>query len=111
MTATPWNDIASTFTTSWGPTTVGWIVISGIIAGVVTQILKFVFEQTIPQWQRKKATRIAIQKYNNPISQSAYNLITTIKDILEDPDVVNNQNRRLSILFDFGCFFGWIQIL
>lgn len=108
---TVFGDIASVITTPWGQNTVIWIVISGIIGGIVTQVFKFVFEQSIPQWQRKRATRIAIQKYRSPISQSAWTLLTTIKDILNKPDIVNDENLRLSILYDFGCFFGWIEIL
>jgi tetratricopeptide (TPR) repeat protein len=105
------NDISSALTTSWVQNSVIWIIISGIIGGILTQVFKFVFEQSIPQWQRKRATRIAIQKYRGPISQSGWRLLTSIKDILNNPEILNDENLRISILYDFGCFFGWIEIL
>jgi hypothetical protein len=54
------DEASSIITTSWEQNTVFWIIISGIIGGIITQVLKFLFEQSIPQWQRKKATRVYI---------------------------------------------------
>ncbi len=88
---TVFGDIGSVFTVPWNPNTAIWIVISGIIGGIVTQVFKFVFEQTIPEWQRKKATRIAIEKYQSPIYQSAFTLSNTIKKILDDTSIINIQ--------------------
>jgi hypothetical protein len=47
--------------------TIIWILISLGLGGLLTEVIKFVFEQTIPEWQRKKATRSAIQKYSYPL--------------------------------------------
>ena len=60
--------------------------------------------------ERRKATRIAIQKYDQPISQSAFTLSYTIDKIMNSPSILNDGNERLNILYIFGCFFGWIQI-
>jgi hypothetical protein len=46
------DDLASIVTTSWKENTVVWIVISGIIRGIVTQVLKFVFEQLLLQYSK-----------------------------------------------------------
>jgi hypothetical protein len=105
------EDASSIVTTSWEQNTVIWIIISGIIGGIVTQVLKFLFEQSIPQWQRKKATKIAIQKYSYPLTQSAQMLNNKIQEVLNNPENVNNENYRLSVMYDFGCFFGWIELL
>lgn len=105
------DDLSTLITTSWEENTIVWIVISGAIGGILTQFFKFIFERTIPEWQRKKATRVAIQKYSYPISQSATTLISTIKNILDNPDQVNDQRHKLNAIYDFACFFGWIQIL
>ena len=105
------EDASSILTTSWEQNTIFWIIISGIIGGIVTQVLKFLFEQSIPQWQRKKATKIAIQKYSYPISYAGNTSLITIHKVLLDPEIVNNQNHRLSVMYDIGCFFGWIEIL
>jgi hypothetical protein len=51
------EDAYSFVTTSWEQNTVFWIIISAIVGGIVTQALKFLFEQSIPQWQKTKATR------------------------------------------------------
>ena len=104
------DSIANTISTSFQEHTILWIIISGIIGGIITQVLKFVFESTIPEWQRRKATRIAIQKYDLPISQSAFTLSYTIDTIVKSPSILDDGNERLNILYNFGCFFGWIQI-
>ena len=90
--------------------TIVWIAISGIIGGIITQLLKFVFENKIPEWQKRKATRIAIQKYSPHISQIISILVYSIKTILGDPSLLN-EDRKLFLLYKFGCLFAWIQIL
>ena len=38
-------------------------------------------------------------------------MLLTLDRILRDPDIVQNHNFRFSALYDFGCLFGWIEIL
>jgi tetratricopeptide (TPR) repeat protein len=104
------DSIGNTINTSFQEHTILWIIISGIIGGIITEVLKFVFENTIPERQRRKATRIAIQKYEQPIYQSAFDLSYTIDTISRNPSVLNDGDQRLDILYIFGCFFGWTQI-
>jgi hypothetical protein len=91
--------------------TILWVVASGIIAGVIAQILKFLFENKIPEWQKKKANRIAILKYGPAILNTASTLAYTIQNVLNNPSQMKEENRKLDLLYKFGCLFGWIQIL
>jgi hypothetical protein len=108
---TVFESLGSFLTDSIQENTILWIVTSGIIAGVITQILKFLFENKIPEWQKRKAYRIAILKYGPPILTTTTKIMYTIKNMLENPSLVSEENRKLDILYKFACLFGWIQIL
>ena len=77
----------------------------------ITQALKFIFEHTLPNWQLKKATRVAIQKYELPINQAANALYFTIdRGILGKSSMTYTDDEKFQILYSFGCFLGWVQI-
>jgi tetratricopeptide (TPR) repeat protein len=105
-----YDSINTVVNLSWRENTAIWIIISGIIGGIISQILKYIFENSLPEWQKRKATRIATQKYSGSIDQSAATLIFTIKRILDEPSLLKDNNEKTSILYNFGSFFGWIQI-
>ena len=60
---------------------------------------------------KEKNYRIAIEKYRIPISEAAFKLSNTIDKLLNNPSITNDINLKFSILYDFGCLFGWIEIL
>ena len=105
------NSLSHTLGTQLPQNTTLWIILAGVIGGIITQVLKFVFENTLPEWQRRKATKIAIQKYSQPVTQSTSTLFLTINNILKDPSSVTNSNEKLAVLYSFGSLLGWIQIL
>jgi hypothetical protein len=110
------SSVLDTLFSSFEEHSIIWIIISGIIGAFLTATTKFFFEHTLPQWQLKRATRIAIQKYSFPVLRSAYVLETTVRDLLlgiykkrlyESRD----DYYRLRVLYLFGRFLGWCKIL
>ena len=99
---------------SFEQNTILWIVISGVVGAFITSVVKFIFEQTLPEWQQKKASKIAIQKYSFPLLRSAYNLDTTIQTLLHSSDKRRFDSSKdeyfhLKVLYFFGCFLGWCR--
>jgi hypothetical protein len=92
-----------------------WIIISGLAGAFITAFAKFLFEHTIPQWQLKRATRTAIQKYSFPLMRSLSQLEITLNEILVDPKLiklyVSNDYFHFRILYFFGVLMGWCRIL
>jgi hypothetical protein len=114
-----WNktstDIWETFSQSFQENSINWLVISTVLVGILTAVIKFLSEQYIPQQRIKKARKIAIQKYSYPLFNSAFSLARQINDLilgnegkLVDP---NDDLYRLKVLYYFGCFLGWCRIL
>jgi hypothetical protein len=131
-------DISHTFSGLWDTlshsfqqNSILWILISVGLGGLLTAALKFVFEQTLPEWRQKRAKRIALQKYSFPLTQAAYILYLAIERLIDDiRDISRKENLQkfskfeqksdinpkddyycLSILYAFPCFFGWYRIL
>jgi hypothetical protein len=107
--------IIDLLSTSFSQYSLIWLLISAGIGALIAASVKFVFEQTLPEWQRKRATRIAIQKYSFPLLQSAYNLENTMDALLRGLERITSGNTpdyiRLRVLYFFGSFFGWCRIL
>ncbi len=101
-------------TNSFQQSTVIWILISVGLGGLISQVIKFIFEQTVPQLQRRRASRIARRKYSYPLYHAASELLK----VLEENFLSLDRNRRYSkdsylnvkILYGFGSFFGWGRI-
>ncbi len=96
--------------------TIIWIIISGVIGAFLSASANFLFQNLIPQWQQKKATRIAIQKYSFPILHSARYLQRTIQEMLVAVNITNWDDQDLGyyhsrLLYSFGIFFGWCRVL
>ena len=105
--------IIDIFSSSFQQYSIAWIIISGVIGAFLTASTKFVFEHTLPEWQLKRATRIAIQKYSFPLLRSARDLEATIKEVLFGTRWNDSKDYyfRLRALYLFGRFFGWCKIL
>lgn len=94
-----------------------WIIISGFIGALISSSIKFIFENIIPEWKIKKASRIAVQKYFFPLWRSGYFLKSAIEDQLlgqtyyEWKNDVKYDYHQLRLLYFFGSFFGWSKVL
>ncbi|MGC1135162.1 MAG: hypothetical protein WA941_20205 [Nitrososphaeraceae archaeon] len=104
------SSIGNTLSTPLSQNTALWIIVAGVIGRIITQVLKFVFEHSVPEWQRRRVTRIAIQKYSPSIYQSAITVWLTIRRILKESTNPVDADEKLSVLYNFGCLLGWIQI-
>jgi hypothetical protein len=95
--------------------TIIWIIVSGAIGATITQVSKYIFEHSLPQWKLARATKNAIQKYYHPLLLSAYDLRVIIEELLLDIDkgIVNDSDGyyRLKLLWYFASFLGWYKIL
>ena len=95
---------------------VALIAISAILGAVFGSFIKFIFEQLIPQWQARKKTKLAIQKYSFPLWRSSNYLRRALDIQLFDKSNYKwNDSKddyyRLKMLYFFGSFFGWCSII
>ena len=104
------NSMSEALNTPLSENTALALTIGAVIGGIVGQVLKFVFEHLIPEWQRRKATKIAIQKYSQPINLSAITLGVTIERILSNSSSTLDNNEKVSLIYNFGSLLGWIQV-
>jgi hypothetical protein len=112
---TPHFNLIGILSQSFEEHTVIWLMISAGIGGLVTEVLKYVFEQYIPQWRLERSTKIAIQKYSYPLLIAAKDLHTVIEEILQsinaNIEYDCNKYQHLRILWFFSYFFGWYKLL
>lgn len=110
------GSVTDVFYSSFQEYTIIWIIISGLIGAFLSASANFLFQNVLPQWQQRKATRIAIQRYSFPILRSARYLHTTIQAILLDANRTNWDRQEFDyfhfrVLYSFGMFFGWYKVL
>ena len=107
--------ITEVFTKSFDQYTIFWILISGSLGAIISQVAKFGFEHSLPQWQLARATKIAIQKYYYPLLLSALDVRDIINEILlnidEQIEKDNDDYYKLRNLWFFSSFLGWYKIL
>lgn len=92
-----------------------WLVLSSLVGGVVGASIKFGFEDLLrPMVGDRREARRLVAKYTVPLVRSAESLERRINIL------VNNEDRRwfeadeyfrLSTLYVFGEYMGWIRIL
>jgi hypothetical protein len=127
-------DISNAYSTFWDTisqsfqqNSILWILISVGLGAILTAVVKHVFEHSLPEWQQKRAKRIALQKYSFPLTQAAYILCLAIERAIDDIKAgklhefskfeqksdINPKDDYycLSILYPFSCFIGWYRIL
>lgn len=94
-----------------------WLILSASVGGLIGALIKFLFEQVFgPHLQRKRTGKFTVKKNLCTILKSVYKLERRLDNMIrfadeawfEDPD---ENYYKLSTLYVFGCFFGWIKIL
>jgi hypothetical protein len=114
---------------SFEQNTIAWILISIGLGALLTESIKFIFENNLPEWKKRKATKIAIQKYSYPLLLTSYCLSLTLSEFLTNikvynkaiPDFTGFDKKScvdpkddylcLNTLYEFGCFVGWSRML
>lgn len=91
--------------------TIVWILVSLGLGGTVTAVVNYLFQNYLPEWQRRRAVRAAAQKYSVPIMESARRLSYIISKVTDLQNVQIDEEGRLSILYELGSLLGWIKIL
>jgi hypothetical protein len=71
---------------------------------------QLLFQNYLPEWQKKRATRRAIQKYSGPIRVSANRLFLLVSKIADLPDQQSEEINQ-GTLYELGSLLGWIRIL
>lgn len=110
------SSIPGVLSQSFESNTISYIVISGVLVGSITAIIKYVTDQYLPERKLKKARKRAIQKYSYPLFYAAYLASRNIYHLLSYDEIKkfdnqNNNTYHLSILYSIGCFVGWYNIL
>jgi|GEM_PF-2223460 len=112
---------------SFQENTIFWILLYIGLGAVLSESIKFIFENTIPERKRRKATIKAIKKYSIPLVDSASVLSTSLSYLinriqfskLETNFTEFNEKSKidarddyfcLNILYGFGCFLAWSRI-
>jgi hypothetical protein len=92
-----------------------WLLVSSIIGGVIGATLKFIFQEVFSYrlgW-RRRTVRI-VRKYTTPLVRSAEALERRINIYIRNPGsrwFTDDEYFRLSTLYAFGEYLGWIRIL
>lgn len=94
---------------------IAWLFLSGIIGGLTSLSLKFVFEEIIGyQLKRKREIKQAVRQYSAPLIRTGDSLERRINNLIRNIDknwFKEGEYYRSSTLFTFGEFFAWVYIL
>jgi hypothetical protein len=94
-----------------------WILISGVIGGIVGAAIKSFFEEVInPKLRERRTIKKVVNKYTLPIIRSADSLQGRIFNFLSGVkhqgfNISADEQYRLSTLYIFAQFLGWVRVL
>jgi phosphate/sulfate permease len=94
---------------------VAWLLISGILGGAISFILKFFFDEIIGHYLKKKReVKKVVKHYTAPLIRTGSSLERRVNNIIRNIDkgwLKSSEYYELSTLFIFGEFFAWVYIL
>ena len=92
-----------------------WLIVSGIIGGVIGASVKFAFEDVLgPRLGYRREVSRLVARYTVPLLRSAESLERHFNNmVLNDASkwVVEDEYYRLSSLYVFGEYLGWIRMI
>ncbi|PWU02585.1 MAG: hypothetical protein C5B52_05020 [Bacteroidetes bacterium] len=94
-----------------------WLLISGVIGGIVGAAIKSFFEEVVnPKLRERRVIKKVVNKYTLPLIRSADSLQGRIINFLwgvkhENFNFSDDQQYRLSTLYSFARFLGWVRVL
>ena len=102
-------------TRSFEEHTIVWLAISSIFGGIVGASVKFLFEDLLrPRFTWHRETAVIVRRYTTPLIRSAEALERRINILVRNHDqnwFEADEYFRLSTLYVFGEFLGWVRIL
>ncbi len=105
------------FTQSFEQYSILWLLLSGVIGGLISSTIKFLYDQVWgPALQQRRATKTAIANYKYPLLRAADTLDRRIQNFYQygDPEWYNSKTDnyyRRTMQYVFGSYFGWSRIL
>jgi len=109
------DDGLNWLTRSFSQYTVIWLVVSSLVGGLIGSSVRFLFEDILrPRigWQRETAQ--VVRRYTAPLIRSAEALERRINILVRNEKhrwFDNDEYFRLSTLFAFGEFLGWVRLV
>jgi hypothetical protein len=103
----------SWLTRSFDEYTLIWLVISSTLGGAIGAAITFLFQDLLGPWltYRRESDRI-LRKYTTPLLRSATRLENRINIVVRNADqpwYANDEYFRLSTLYIFGDYLGWVR--
>jgi hypothetical protein len=95
--------------------TVAWVFLSAVVGGVVGASVKFLFEDLLGhRLARRRAVHEVIRSNTTPLLRAAETLERQINNFVRNRDqgwYSRSEYYRLSTLYAFGEYLGWILII
>ena len=102
-------------TQSFDEHTAAWILISSLIGGVIGASVKFFFEDVLrPRLGYRREAKAVVRQYTTPLVRSAEALERRINILIRNDErrwYDDDEYFRLSTLYVFGEFLGWVRIV
>jgi|HubBroStandDraft_3_1064219.scaffolds.fasta_scaffold139983_2 hypothetical protein len=100
---------------SFSQYTVGWILISSLVGGIIGASVRFAFEDVLRPWLgwRRDTDRL-VKRYTTPLLRATEALERRINILVRNQQKAwypQDEYFRLSTLFVFGEYLGWVRLL
>lgn len=100
---------------SFSQYTVGWILISSLVGGIIGASVRFAFEDVLRPWLGWwRDTDRLVKRYTTPLLRATEALERRINILVRNQQKAwypQDEYFRLSTLFVFGEYLGWVRLL
>lgn len=92
-----------------------WLLLSGVIGGLISALLKFLFEVFFKaKFEESRARKKLVQQYSTPLYRTGKSLSNRVYNLIRNyPQATYSSDEyyRISTLYFLGEYLAWIRLL